>query len=175
MAEAIISRVYDLSIAGYDASLLKVKELTVAFSKMDATKVKLNKQLQKKLDTGDSAAIQQLTSRIKELESEMSKLSAKKGSLIKETEVLNKSTNNNTKENDGAERLAAMIQSYEISNETFSDNSDSDEDDVRMGAMVYRVGENIDVEANIEYERRLPCTKHSLRSSYDVCDKLNLV
>ena len=58
---------------------------------------------------------------------------------------LNKSTKNTTKENDGSERLAAMIQSYEISNETFSDSSDSEEEDVRMGAMVYRIGENINV------------------------------
>ena len=83
---------------------------------------------------------------------------------------LNKSTNNTTKENEGAERLAAMIQSYEIGNETFSDSSESDEDDVRIGAMVYRVGEYIDVQANIEYEGRLPCAKHSPSSSYAICD-----
>ena len=82
----------------------------------------------------------------------------------------NKCTNNIAKENDGAEKLAAMIQSYEIGNETFSDSSDSDEDDVRMGAMVYRVGENMKVQANIEYEGRFPCTKHSSSSSYAICD-----
>lgn len=83
---------------------------------------------------------------------------------------LNKSANNTTKENEGAERLAAMIQSYEIGNETFSDSSDLDEEDVRMSAMVHRVGENIDVQANIEYERRFLSTKHLSRSSYAICD-----
>ena len=83
---------------------------------------------------------------------------------------LNKSTNNTTKEIDGAERLTAMIQSYELANETFSDSFDSDEEDARMGAMVHRVGENINVQANIECERRFPCAKHSSRSSYAICD-----
>lgn len=84
MPETIISRVYDLKIAGYDDSLVKVKALTVAFGKMDATKKKLNEQLQKKLNTGDVTAIKELSARIKELEGNMSNLSAKRDASAKE-------------------------------------------------------------------------------------------
>lgn len=75
------------------------------------------------------------------------------------------------KEEDGGERLAAMVHSYNMNNaETFEEESDSDEEDVRMGAMVHRVGEDIEVCANIDYEKRFSDIGHSQKSSYAICD-----
>ena len=74
MSDPIISRIYDLKISGFDDSSAKLQAMTDAFEKMDAVKTKLNAKLQNKLDTGDSATIQQLTAKIKELEMEMGRL-----------------------------------------------------------------------------------------------------
>lgn len=88
--EPLVSRVYDLKVAGYDDSFQKVTALTAAFDRMDASKRKLNEQLQKKLDSGDATAIQQLTAKIKDLETNMKKLSVQKEASAKETLLLAK-------------------------------------------------------------------------------------
>src|SRR5688500_12013295 len=41
---------------------------------------------------------------------------------------------------------------------------------MRIGAMVHRVEDNVEVQANIEYERRFANVVHTPRISYAICD-----
>jgi hypothetical protein len=88
MSEVLATRIYDLKIQGYEDAAKKVQALTVAFQKMDTTKRKLNEQLQKRIDTGDTSAIQALTSRIKDLERQMDSVSKKRETAAKEALLL---------------------------------------------------------------------------------------
>ena len=90
MAEALLQRVYDIKIAGYDDSIKSVNALTIAFNKMDDAKKKLNTSLQQKLDAGDTSAIQLLTDQIKKLEVEMQNVSQKREASAKESALLAK-------------------------------------------------------------------------------------
>lgn len=90
MSEALLNRVYDLRVANYDDSLAKVAALTKAFDKMDASKKKLNESLQRKLEAGDAAAVQELTKRLAELEKEMKNVSVQREKSAKEVELLAK-------------------------------------------------------------------------------------
>src|SRR5574339_995923 len=68
------------------------------------------------------------------------------------------------------EHLTNMVQSYNLDNDTMN-NSDSEEDeDSRMSAMVLRDDDQIEVHANLEYEKRFVHLAHSPRVSYAICD-----
>lgn len=88
MGDVLASRIYDLKIANYDDSIKKVQALTTAFNKLDSTKRKLNDQLQKKVEAGDTAAVDALTKRIAELEKSLASLSKQKATAKKETDLL---------------------------------------------------------------------------------------
>ena len=51
-----------------------------------------------------------------------------------------------------------------------SDDDSSYDEDTRMGAMVTRVEEEVQVQANVEYEKRFIHLVHSPRLSYAICD-----
>ena len=54
---------------------------------------------------------------------------------------------------------------------TFSDNdTSSDDDDTRMSAMVVSSDNQIEVQANLEYEKQLIYLVHFPRISYAICD-----
>lgn len=94
MSEPLISRVYSIAISGYDDSFQKLNALIEAFKKLDATKTKLNGQLQQKIDAGDQASIAKLTQQIKNLEDEMAKLASQRNASAKETEALSRAEKN---------------------------------------------------------------------------------
>ena len=83
---------------------------------------------------------------------------------------LNRNTKNTVKESDEVDRLAAAIQSFDLDNVTMSDDDSSSDDDTRMGAMVKRVEGELEVQANVEYEKRFIHLIHSPRLSYALCD-----
>lgn len=90
MSEVLASRIYDLRISNYEDSLKKVQALTAAFNKLDATKKRLNDQLQKKLEAGDSAAVDALSKRLAELEKKLAEVGKRKRESQKESEALGK-------------------------------------------------------------------------------------
>ena len=83
---------------------------------------------------------------------------------------LNRNAKKVVKESNDVDRLAAVLQSYNISNDTFSDDDSSSDDDTRMSAMVVRGEDHIEVQANLEYEKRFIHLVHSPRTSYAICD-----
>ena len=83
---------------------------------------------------------------------------------------LNRNAKNIVKEKDDVDRLAAVLQSYNLENDTMSDDDSSSDDDTRMSAMVNRVEYEIEVQANAEYEKRFINFSHSPRLSYAICD-----
>ncbi|HEY9710893.1 MAG TPA: hypothetical protein V6D48_21985, partial [Oculatellaceae cyanobacterium] len=84
---------------------------------------------------------------------------------------LNRSIKTAQKEVDDADRLTAVLQSYTIDdNETMSDDDSSSYDDIRLGAMVQTDTEPLQVQANLEYEKRFVHLAHTPRVSYAICD-----
>lgn len=88
MPEVLASRIYDLKVANYDDTFAKVQKLTTAFNKMDTAKRKLNEQLQRKLSAGDTAAVEKLTGRIKDLEKQMASLDKQREKSAREAALL---------------------------------------------------------------------------------------
>jgi DNA repair exonuclease SbcCD ATPase subunit len=90
MSELLASRIYDLRISNYEDSIKKVRALTAAFNKLDATKKKLNEQLQQRIEAGDSSAVDALRARLAELEKQLAAVSKRKNEAAKESDGLAK-------------------------------------------------------------------------------------
>jgi tape measure domain-containing protein len=88
--EPIISRVYDLKIAGYDDAFAILQKITTAFKQMDETKRKTDEQLRKAVEVGNQAAIDKLTAKVKELETSLKSLDKQRQQSAKEVETLAK-------------------------------------------------------------------------------------
>lgn len=88
--QPLVTRVYDIKVAGYDDSIQKVGALTKAFQKMDSVKRNLNVQLGKKTAIGDTVSVEKLTQKINELEAQMKKLGRERDASTKEALMLAK-------------------------------------------------------------------------------------
>ena len=161
----------------------ETRELYVAMTKKDGPKrtfrvlnngprlresVSIHPKIWKRLSEDLQNKIRKIRDEIRE-ENNKDQFKSSPAKAIPPQYGLNKAAYNIVKECDDVERLAAVIQSYHLDNDTFSKDSDSDED-VRMSAMVHRVGENIEVQANVEYERRFTWSANNHNRSYAICD-----
>lgn len=84
MAESLISRVYEITVSGYDESLKRLTALTEAFKAMDEMKQKLNGALQQKMEMGDTAEVERLKKALKDLSEQMQLLTASGNNVTKE-------------------------------------------------------------------------------------------
>ncbi len=69
---------------------------------------------------------------------------------------LKRNVTKTVKWDDGVDRLAAVTQSYKLHDEKFLDDKYDSDDDVRMSAMVNRIGEDVEVQINKEKSEVIP-------------------
>lgn len=83
-----VNRIYDIRVAGHKESLKALETLTKAFEVMDNTKRKLNENLKKAIDVGNTTAVEKLTGMVADLEKKLKNLDQQRQKSAKEVELL---------------------------------------------------------------------------------------
>lgn len=85
---ALVSRIYDIKVTGYQDALKNLQALTAAFAKMDEVKRKTDEQLKQAVASGNTQAVEALTVKVKELETSLKNLDKQREKSAREVKLL---------------------------------------------------------------------------------------